>query len=84
MHRPCELTLLSNTVYLPGLYVVGDKGEKGLPGPPGRCDCDSLGANNAPFGSYTQRRGSDKVTAVRPLHTLYTMLQYPVNMLSLN
>lgn len=49
-----------------GLYLVGEKGEKGLPGPPGRCDCDAtLGANNAPYGSYTQRGGTDKVPAVR-------------------
>ncbi|TMS17972.1 Acetylcholinesterase collagenic tail peptide [Larimichthys crocea] len=48
-----------------GLYLVGEKGEKGLPGPPGRCDCDSIvGANNAPFGSYTQRGGSEKVPAI--------------------
>lgn len=54
-------------VFLIGLYLVGEKGEKGLPGPPGRCDCDSmLGANNAPFGSYTQRGGLNKVPAVRP------------------
>lgn len=54
-------------LYFAGLYLVGEKGEKGLPGPPGRCDCDSIvGANNAPFGSYTQRGGSEKVPAVRP------------------
>ncbi|TKS88581.1 Acetylcholinesterase collagenic tail peptide AChE Q subunit [Collichthys lucidus] len=48
-----------------GLYLVGEKGEKGLPGPPGRCDCDSIvGANNSPFGSYTQRGGSEKVPAI--------------------
>ncbi|XP_036947872.1 acetylcholinesterase collagenic tail peptide isoform X1 [Acanthopagrus latus] len=48
-----------------GLYLVGEKGEKGLPGPPGRCDCDStLGTNSAPYGSYTQRGGSDKVPAI--------------------
>lgn len=54
-------------VFLAGLYLVGEKGEKGLPGPPGRCECDtSLGANNAPFGSYTQRGSPNKVPAVRP------------------
>ncbi|XP_068189464.1 acetylcholinesterase collagenic tail peptide [Antennarius striatus] len=48
-----------------GLYLVGEKGEKGPQGPPGRCNCDySLGPNNAPFGSYTQRGGSDKVPAI--------------------
>uniref|UniRef100_A0A3B5AAG3 Collagen like tail subunit of asymmetric acetylcholinesterase n=1 Tax=Stegastes partitus TaxID=144197 RepID=A0A3B5AAG3_9TELE len=48
-----------------GLYLVGEKGEKGLPGPPGHCDCDTTpGANNAPFGSYTDRRGSNKVAAI--------------------
>ncbi|XP_030597192.1 acetylcholinesterase collagenic tail peptide-like [Archocentrus centrarchus] len=48
-----------------GLYLVGEKGEKGLPGPPGRCNCDvALGPNNAPFGSYTQRPGTNKVTAI--------------------
>ncbi|XP_041823041.1 acetylcholinesterase collagenic tail peptide isoform X2 [Melanotaenia boesemani] len=48
-----------------GLYVVGEKGEKGPPGAPGRCDCNTiLGANNAPFGSYTQRHGANKVTAI--------------------
>ncbi|KAF3833719.1 hypothetical protein F7725_024923, partial [Dissostichus mawsoni] len=48
-----------------GLYLVGEKGEKGLPGPAGRCDCDStVGANNAPFGSYTQRGGLNKVPAI--------------------
>ena len=53
--------------FLVGLYLVGEKGEKGLPGPPGRCDCDTTpGANNAPFGSYTQRGGPNKVPAVRP------------------
>lgn len=53
-----------------GLYVVGEKGEEGPPGLPGRCDCDSIhGANNAPFGSYTQRGGLNKVPAVRrPRH----------------
>lgn len=52
--------------FFAGLYLVGEKGEKGPVGPPGRCDCDStLGANNAPFGSYTQRGGLDKVPAVR-------------------
>ncbi|KAK2830212.1 hypothetical protein Q5P01_018143 [Channa striata] len=45
-----------------GLYLVGEKGEKGLPGPPGRCDCDRV--NNAPFGSYTQRGGPNKVPAI--------------------
>lgn len=51
----------------PGLYLVGEKGEKGLPGPPGRCNCDSaVGTNNAPFGNYyTQRRTGNKLTAVR-------------------
>ncbi|CAN9503847.1 unnamed protein product [Ophioblennius macclurei] len=48
-----------------GLYLVGEKGEKGFPGPPGRCDCDTtVGANNAPYGSYTDRRGASKVTAI--------------------
>lgn len=54
-------------LYIAGLYLVGEKGQKGLPGPPGRCDCEStLGGNNAPFGSYTQRGASEKVPAVRP------------------
>ncbi|XP_013866681.1 acetylcholinesterase collagenic tail peptide [Austrofundulus limnaeus] len=46
-----------------GLFLVGEKGEQG---PPGRCDCNTLvGANNAPFGHYyTQRRGSNKLTAI--------------------
>lgn len=53
-------------LFFAGLYLVGEKGDKGLPGPPGRCDCDSSdGANNAPFGSYTQRGDSYKVPAVR-------------------
>ncbi|XP_060949176.1 acetylcholinesterase collagenic tail peptide-like [Limanda limanda] len=48
-----------------GLYLEGEKGEKGPPGAPGRCDCDTTpGANNAPFGSYTQRGGSNKVPAI--------------------
>ncbi|XP_034561471.1 acetylcholinesterase collagenic tail peptide [Notolabrus celidotus] len=48
-----------------GLYLVGEKGEKGVPGPPGRCDCDStVVANSAPFGSYTQRGGPNKVPAI--------------------
>nr|XP_019946489.1 PREDICTED: acetylcholinesterase collagenic tail peptide-like isoform X1 [Paralichthys olivaceus]XP_019946491.1 PREDICTED: acetylcholinesterase collagenic tail peptide-like isoform X1 [Paralichthys olivaceus]XP_019946492.1 PREDICTED: acetylcholinesterase collagenic tail peptide-like isoform X1 [Paralichthys olivaceus]XP_019946493.1 PREDICTED: acetylcholinesterase collagenic tail peptide-like isoform X1 [Paralichthys olivaceus] len=48
-----------------GLYLVGEKGEKGSTGVPGRCDCDTtLGANNAPFGSYTQRGGANKVPAI--------------------
>ncbi|XP_068431778.1 acetylcholinesterase collagenic tail peptide-like [Clinocottus analis] len=48
-----------------GLYLVGEKGEDGPPGAPGRCDCDStLGANNAPYGSYTQRGGLNKVPAI--------------------
>lgn len=55
--------------YVTGLYLVGEKGEKGLPGPPGHCDCDStVVANSAPFGSYTQRGGPNKVPAVRPTH----------------
>lgn len=47
-----------------GVFLVGEKGEQG---PPGRCDCNTLvGANNAPFGHYyTQRRGNNKLTAVR-------------------
>lgn len=62
----CYMSFLSYTVFLAGLYLVGEKGEKGLPGPPGQCDCDTtLGANNAPFGSYTQRGGPNKVPAVR-------------------
>lgn len=71
--QPCVPTvfvsLSFSCVYLcgAGLYLVGEKGERGLPGPPGRCDCDStLGRNNAPFGSYTQQGGSEKVPAVRP------------------
>uniref|UniRef100_A0A3Q3LFA7 Uncharacterized protein n=1 Tax=Mastacembelus armatus TaxID=205130 RepID=A0A3Q3LFA7_9TELE len=50
----------------PGPPASGNThGEKGLPGPPGRCDCSSiLGANNAPFGSYTQRGGPSKVPAI--------------------
>ncbi|KAM9838617.1 uncharacterized protein ACBR49_017314 [Aulostomus maculatus] len=48
-----------------GLYLVGEKGEKGLPGPPGHCECDAAaGANNAPFGSYTQRGSPSKVPAI--------------------
>uniref|UniRef100_A0A3P8TVL6 Collagen like tail subunit of asymmetric acetylcholinesterase n=1 Tax=Amphiprion percula TaxID=161767 RepID=A0A3P8TVL6_AMPPE len=48
-----------------GLYLVGEKGEKGVPGPPGHCDCDTIPtANNAPFGSYTDRRGGNKVSAI--------------------
>uniref|UniRef100_A0A3Q1G6X4 Wu:fc38h03 n=1 Tax=Acanthochromis polyacanthus TaxID=80966 RepID=A0A3Q1G6X4_9TELE len=48
-----------------GLYLVGEKGEKGVPGPPGQCDCDTIPtANNAPFGSYTDRRGGNKVSAI--------------------
>ncbi|KAM9737218.1 LOW QUALITY PROTEIN: uncharacterized protein ACNS7B_012969 [Menidia menidia] len=48
-----------------GLYLVGEKGDKGLPGPPGHCDCDAVvGANSAPFGSYTQRHSKNKVTAI--------------------
>ncbi|XP_017275822.1 acetylcholinesterase collagenic tail peptide [Kryptolebias marmoratus] len=49
-----------------GLFLVGEKGEKGPPGPPGHCDCNTVaGANNAPFGHYyTQRRGSNKLTAI--------------------
>ncbi|XP_039876411.1 acetylcholinesterase collagenic tail peptide isoform X1 [Simochromis diagramma] len=48
-----------------GLYLVGEKGDKGLPGPPGHCNCEgALGPNNAPFGSYTQRRSGNKVTAI--------------------
>lgn len=65
-----------NSVFLIGLYLVGEKGEKGLPGPPGHCNCEgALGPNNAPFGSYTQRRGGNKVTAVKP---------HPVTILSLS
>lgn len=50
-----------------GVFLVGEKGEQGPQGPPGRCDCNTVvGANNAPFGHYyTQRRGSNKLTAVR-------------------
>lgn len=61
--------LLNNlliTHFLAGLYLVGEKGEKGLPGPPGQCDCDTtVGTNNAPFGSYTLQGGPNKVPAVR-------------------
>ncbi|XP_075900173.1 uncharacterized protein LOC142900039 [Nelusetta ayraudi] len=59
------------------LFLAGEKGERGergLPGLPGRCDCDSspssssssasLTTNSAPFGSYTQWGGSDKVPAI--------------------
>lgn len=57
--------------FVAGLYIVGEKGEKGLPGPPGRCDCDR--ASNAPFGSYTQRGGPNKVPAVRKYYfTIYS------------
>lgn len=56
-----------NYVFLIGLYLVGEKGDKGLPGPPGHCNCEgALGPNNAPFGSYTQRQSGNKVTAVKP------------------
>ncbi|PWA15375.1 hypothetical protein CCH79_00008433, partial [Gambusia affinis] len=49
------------------LGLQHQKGEKGLPGPPGHCDCDTvIGSNNAPFGNYyTTRRGGNKLTAVR-------------------
>ncbi|XP_076006123.1 uncharacterized protein LOC143000621 [Genypterus blacodes] len=49
-----------------GLYLVGEKGEKGPPGPQGQCECEPPlpGANNAPFGSYTQRGGASKVPAI--------------------
>ncbi|XP_053718368.1 acetylcholinesterase collagenic tail peptide-like [Synchiropus splendidus] len=48
-----------------GVYLVGEKGDKGLPGPPGHCECDtSIRANNAPFGSYTQRGSASKVPAI--------------------
>ncbi|XP_037548812.1 acetylcholinesterase collagenic tail peptide [Nematolebias whitei] len=47
-----------------GLFLVGEKGEQGPPGLPGHCDCNP-GGNNAPFGHYyTQRRGSNKLTAI--------------------
>lgn len=61
---PC--CLLSYTLYFAGLFSVGEKGEMGLPGPPGHCECDSKVNNNAPFGSYTHRSPFDKVPAVRP------------------
>lgn len=59
----CYPTVVMYFVFVAGLYLVGEKGEKGLPGPPGRCDCDRV--SNAPFGSYTQRGGPSKVPAVR-------------------
>lgn len=57
---------LCRVVCFTGLFSVGEKGEMGLPGPPGHCECDSKVANNAPFGSYTNRSPFDKVPAVRP------------------
>lgn len=53
-------------LYFACLYLVREKGERGLPGPPGHCDCDSTLTNNAPFGSFTRRGASEKVPAVRP------------------
>lgn len=63
--------------YVAGLYLVGEKGEKGLPGPPGRCDCDR--ASNAPFGSYTQRGGPNKVPAVRNVTNYNTKCFFRLN-----
>lgn len=73
-----------NFLCLTGLYLVGEKGEKGLPGPPGRCNCDvAPGPNNAPFGSYTQRSGTNKVTAVRPHPVPILSFKIEINLLSL-
>lgn len=68
--------LLTGSVSVAGLYLVGEKGEKGLPGPPGRCDCDR--ASNAPFGSYTQRGGPSKVPAVRECYFTIHNLNRPL------
>ncbi len=71
------LFFVTLVLFFAGLYLVGEKGEKGLPGPPGQCDCDSTPeANNAPFGSYTQRGASNKVPAVRPHSHKSASLKY--------
>ncbi|KAL0961825.1 hypothetical protein UPYG_G00332180 [Umbra pygmaea] len=52
------------------LYLIGEKGDKGVAGPPGHCDCTlqpgkaPVGANNAPYGSYTQRGNYHKVPVI--------------------
>ncbi|KAJ8377207.1 hypothetical protein AAFF_G00265020 [Aldrovandia affinis] len=39
-----------------GLYLVGEKGERGLPGPPGQCNCNSaLNINSPPYEEYAPR-----------------------------
>uniref|UniRef100_A0A4W5PMW2 Uncharacterized protein n=1 Tax=Hucho hucho TaxID=62062 RepID=A0A4W5PMW2_9TELE len=54
----------------PALYLVGEKGDKGVAGPPGVCDCNTSGGNtpqgvnNPPYGSYTQRGNYHKVPAI--------------------
>jgi len=49
------------------LYVVGDRGDKGFPGPPGVCRCDPApGVSSAPFSSYTRHDTVLKVPAVSP------------------
>ncbi|XP_038838610.1 acetylcholinesterase collagenic tail peptide-like [Salvelinus namaycush] len=53
-----------------GLYLVGEKGDKGVAGSPGVCDCNTyggntpLGVNNPHYGSYTQRGNYHKVPVI--------------------
>lgn len=55
--------ILSPLVMRLGLYMVGTKGGRGPPGPPGKCSCGSL--SNSPFDDYPSRGNYPKVPAVR-------------------
>ena len=73
----------------PGLYLVGEKGDKGVAGSPGVCDCNTYGGNtpvgvNTPhYGSYTQRGNFHKVPVVKLslslTHTLIYTGPVPIN-----
>lgn len=49
-----------------GQLVMGLKGERGFPGPPGRCLCGPpVNVNNPSYGDSMYGRGSPRVPAVR-------------------
>lgn len=43
--------------------MVGTKGARGLPGPPGKCSCGAL--SNVPYDDFSSRGHHPKVPAVR-------------------
>lgn len=62
----------------PGLYMVGQKGDKGQPGIPGRCGCNAPSSVNPSFDQHLHRGIYPRVPAVSHQwqHGLQTKPEY--------